>query len=134
MCKKCSFINQKLMIGKIWHLLNEMNKCWLCGHYNEEKEIIEEIECITLTLTDDIDFDDSKDKINISAHPHVHEENAKLFAPNKKDKIDISADPKCQELNNAVQDEYKDDKNQFITDVIDAYYANDEERLPLEKK
>eukprot|EP01084_Bolivina_argentea_P264922 448923_1 len=48
----------------------------------------------------------------------------------------------CQRVNNAVEEtalrmafsEYKDDKNQFIADVIDAYYANDDEQLPLENK
>eukprot|EP01084_Bolivina_argentea_P307966 532394_1 len=48
----------------------------------------------------------------------------------------------CQHLNSAVSEaelqaafnEYKGDKNQFISDVIDAYYAKNDERLPLENK
>eukprot|EP01084_Bolivina_argentea_P239239 402141_1 len=48
----------------------------------------------------------------------------------------------CQHVNNAVQEselqaafsEYKDYKNQFIADVIDAYYTNDDEPLPLDNK
>eukprot|EP01084_Bolivina_argentea_P051207 94195_1 len=69
-CKNCTFINQRWMVGNIWHLLYEKNKCWLCGFCNEEEKKFDETKCIIITNNDIGKKDEQDEKqINNEAYP-----------------------------------------------------------------